>query len=45
MVILHLYHRVGPSAQLYKDAQAQNIGFSKVISMGNKVDMDESDVL
>lgn len=28
-----------------EDAEAQNIGFSKVISMGNKVDMDESDVL
>src|SRR5918995_106050 len=28
-----------------EDGEAQNIGFSKVISMGNKVDMDESDVL
>jgi 4-hydroxybutyrate---CoA ligase (ADP-forming) len=32
-------------AATVEDAEAQNIGFSKVISMGNKVDMDESDVL
>lgn len=32
-------------AATVEDAGAQNIGFSKVISMGNKVDMDESDVL
>jgi 4-hydroxybutyrate---CoA ligase (ADP-forming) len=32
-------------AAIVEDAEAQNIGFSKVISMGNKVDMDESDVL
>ena len=28
-----------------EDAIAQGIGFSKVVSMGNKVDMDENDVL
>ena len=27
-----------------EDAMAQGIGFSKVISMGNKVDMDENDL-
>src|SRR5574339_886531 len=32
-------------AATVEDAEAQNIGFSKVISMGNNVDMDESDVL
>jgi 4-hydroxybutyrate---CoA ligase (ADP-forming) len=32
-------------AATVEDAEGQNIGFSKVISMGNKVDMDESDVL
>src|SRR5215467_3104033 len=32
-------------AATVEDAIAQNIGFSKVISMGNKVDMDENDVL
>lgn len=32
-------------AATVEDAEAQNIGFSKVISMGNKVDMDESDAL
>lgn len=32
-------------AAMVEDAEAQNIGFSKVISMGNKVDMDESDIL
>jgi 4-hydroxybutyryl-CoA synthetase (ADP-forming) len=32
-------------AATVEDAEAQNIGFSKVLSMGNKVDMDESDVL
>lgn len=32
-------------AATVEDAMAQNIGFSKVISMGNKVDMDENDVL
>jgi 4-hydroxybutyryl-CoA synthetase (ADP-forming) len=32
-------------AATVEDAEAQDIGFSKVISMGNKVDMDESDVL
>ncbi len=32
-------------AATVEDAEAQSIGFSKVISMGNKVDMDESDVL
>jgi 4-hydroxybutyryl-CoA synthetase (ADP-forming) len=32
-------------AATVEDAVAQNLGFSKVISMGNKVDMDESDVL
>ncbi len=32
-------------AATVEDAEAQNIGFSKVISIGNKVDMDESDVL
>ena len=32
-------------AAIVEDAEAQNIGFSKVISMGNKVDMDESDIL
>ncbi|MDQ3872090.1 MAG: acetate--CoA ligase family protein [Thermoproteota archaeon] len=32
-------------AATVEDAEAQNIGFSKVISMGNKVDVDESDVL
>jgi 4-hydroxybutyryl-CoA synthetase (ADP-forming) len=32
-------------AATVEDAEAQNIGFSKVISMGNKVDMDESDIL
>ena len=32
-------------AATVEDAEAQNIGFSKVISMGNKVEIDESDVL
>lgn len=32
-------------AATVEDAMAQGIGFSKVISMGNKVDMDENDVL
>jgi 4-hydroxybutyrate---CoA ligase (ADP-forming) len=32
-------------AATVEDAEAQDIGFSKVISMGNKVDMDESDAL
>jgi 4-hydroxybutyrate---CoA ligase (ADP-forming) len=32
-------------AATVEDAVAQGIGFSKVISMGNKVDMDENDVL
>jgi 4-hydroxybutyrate---CoA ligase (ADP-forming) len=32
-------------AATVEDAVAQNIGFSKVISMGNKVDMDENDIL
>lgn len=32
-------------AATVEDALAQGIGFSKVISMGNKVDMDENDVL
>lgn len=32
-------------AATVEDAIAQGIGFSKVISMGNKVDMDENDVL
>ncbi|HEV8387893.1 MAG TPA: acetate--CoA ligase family protein [Nitrososphaera sp.] len=32
-------------AATVEDAEGQNIGFSKVISMGNKVDMDESDIL
>src|SRR5579884_1461431 len=32
-------------AATVEDALAQNIGFSKVMSMGNKVDMDENDVL
>lgn len=32
-------------AATVEDAIAQGIGFSKVISMGNKVDMDESDIL
>ena len=32
-------------AALVEDATAQGIGFSKVISMGNKVDMDENDIL
>ena len=30
---------------MVEDAIAQGIGFSKVISMGNKVDMDENDIL
>jgi 4-hydroxybutyryl-CoA synthetase (ADP-forming) len=32
-------------AATVEDAKAQGIGFSKVISMGNKVDMDENDIL
>ena len=32
-------------AATVEDAMAQGIGFSKVISMGNKVDMNENDVL
>ncbi len=32
-------------AATVEDAIAQNIGFSKVISMGNKVDMNENDIL
>jgi len=32
-------------AATVEDAIAQGIGFSKVISMGNKVDMDEADIL
>ena len=32
-------------AAMVEDAIAQGIGFSKVISMGNKVDMDENDIL
>ncbi|NOJ29367.1 MAG: acyl-CoA synthetase [Nitrososphaeraceae archaeon] len=32
-------------AATVEDAIAQEIGFSKVISMGNKVDMDENDIL
>src|SRR5918995_2284938 len=32
-------------AATVEDAIAQGIGFSKVISMGNKVDMDETDIL
>ena len=32
-------------AATVEDAMAQGIGFSKVISMGNKVDMDENDIL
>lgn len=32
-------------AATVEDAIAQGIGFSKVISMGNKVDMDENDIL
>jgi 4-hydroxybutyryl-CoA synthetase (ADP-forming) len=32
-------------AATVEDANAQGIGFSKVISMGNKVDMDENDIL
>ncbi|HEY7534623.1 MAG TPA: acetate--CoA ligase family protein, partial [Thermodesulfobacteriota bacterium] len=32
-------------AATVEDAMAQGIGFSKVISMGNKVDVDENDVL
>ena len=32
-------------AATVEDAEAQHLGFSKVISMGNKVDMDESDIL
>lgn len=32
-------------AATVEDAEAQDIGFSKVISIGNKVDMDESDIL
>jgi 4-hydroxybutyryl-CoA synthetase (ADP-forming) len=32
-------------AATVEDAMAQGIGFSKVISMGNKVDIDENDVL
>jgi 4-hydroxybutyryl-CoA synthetase (ADP-forming) len=32
-------------AATVEDAIAQEIGFSKVVSMGNKVDMDENDVL
>jgi len=32
-------------AATVEDAIAQGIGFSKVVSMGNKVDMDENDVL
>jgi 4-hydroxybutyryl-CoA synthetase (ADP-forming) len=32
-------------AATVEDAAAQEIGFSKVISMGNKVDMDENDIL
>ena len=32
-------------AATVEDALAQGIGFSKVISMGNKVDMDENDIL
>nr|MBA3283631.1 acetate--CoA ligase family protein [Nitrosopumilus sp.] len=32
-------------AATVEDAMAQGIGFSKVISMGNKVDMDETDIL
>ncbi len=32
-------------AATVEDAMEQGIGFSKVISMGNKVDMDENDIL
>jgi 4-hydroxybutyrate---CoA ligase (ADP-forming) len=32
-------------AATVEDAMAQGIGFSKVISMGNKVDVDENDIL
>jgi 4-hydroxybutyrate---CoA ligase (ADP-forming) len=32
-------------AATVEDAMAQGIGFSKVISMGNKVDMNENDIL
>ena len=32
-------------AATVEDAMAQGIGFSKVISMGNKIDVDENDVL
>src|ERR687891_1473232 len=32
-------------AATVEDAMAQGIGFSKVISMGNKIDIDENDVL
>ena len=32
-------------AATVEDAMAQGIGFSKVISMGNKVDMNETDIL
>jgi 4-hydroxybutyryl-CoA synthetase (ADP-forming) len=32
-------------AAIVEDAIAQGIGFSKVISMGNKVDVDENDIL
>ena len=32
-------------AATIEDATAQGIGFSKVVSMGNKADMDEDDVL
>lgn len=32
-------------AATVEDAMAQGIGFSKVISMGNKIDIDENDIL
>jgi 4-hydroxybutyryl-CoA synthetase (ADP-forming) len=32
-------------AALVEDASAQGIGFSSVISMGNKVDLNEVDIL
>jgi len=32
-------------AATVEDAMAQGIGFSKVISMGNKIDVDENDIL
>ena len=43
---LHLFLRAVPFVQhLAEDASAQGIGFSAVISMGNKAVMSEVDIL